>query len=190
MTAPDKVDVFDLETLRSRVATGWQPSYLFFWGHTSKTRQPGKHLLSQWWPCAFVVEGDRFTTVEHYMMAEKARLFGDRHARERILSTPDPAQAKALGRRIRGFDDEIWKSHRFEIVVRGNLAKFQQSSVLGEWLQDTSEDIIAEASPVDSVWGIGLPADDQRARDPLRWRGPNLLGFALLRVRALLRSRD
>jgi len=45
-----------------------------------------------------------------------------------------------------------------------------------------------EASPVDRVWGIGLAADDEAASDPERWRGPNLLGFALMAARDRLRN--
>ncbi|MEV6174002.1 NADAR domain-containing protein [Streptomyces sp. NPDC051954] len=45
---------------------------------------------------------------------------------------------------------------------------------------------LVEASPLDRVWGIGLAADDPAAMDPERWRGPNLLGFALMGARERL----
>jgi ribA/ribD-fused uncharacterized protein len=181
-------NVIDLASLRSALAEGWRPSYLFFWGHRSRTNLPGKHILSQWWPAAFIIDGERFPTVEHFMMAEKARLFGDAETRAQIMAISDPAQAKAHGRAVRGFDEQIWQAHRFEIVVRGNAAKFEQNPTLMQWLRNTSEDVIVEASPVDRIWGIGLKADDPRAGDPMAWQGLNLLGFSLMRVRLSLRE--
>ena len=98
-----------------------------------------------------------------------------------------PRQAKDLGRRVRGFDEEKWVATRFELVVRGNLAKFDQHANLREFLLGTGERVLVEASPVDRIWGIGLAADDERAEKPGLWRGLNLLGFALMEVRRALR---
>jgi ribA/ribD-fused uncharacterized protein len=122
------------------------------------------------------------------MMAQKAELFGDRDTLAAILGAPDPAQAKKLGRRVKHFDDEHWIAHRFDVAVRGNLAKFGQNPELGNWLLATGETVLVEASPVDSIWGIGLAADDKRARDPHDWPGLNLLGFALMKTRHSLKS--
>lgn len=184
MSTSSQSAVFDLASLRSAILAGWRPSYLFFWGHRSGSANPGKHVLSQWWPAAFTIEGETFWTAEHYMMAEKARLFGDTEAYARIVTAPDPSEAKALGRKVRGFVEEVWKAHRYDIAMRGNIAKFNQHPALGQWLVSTKEDVLVEASPVDTVWGIGLSVDDQRAQDPALWQGLNLLGFALMRVRA------
>jgi ribA/ribD-fused uncharacterized protein len=81
-----------------------------------------------------------------------------------------------------------WTAHRFQIAVRGNRAKFGQNAELKGWLLATGDAVLAEASPLDTIWGIGLAADDRRARDPRAWPGLNLLGFALMRVRQELRS--
>ena len=69
------------------------------------------------------------------------------------------------------------------IEWRGNLAKFSQNPELGDWLIGTSPAVLVEASPVDTIWGIGLAADDKRASDPAKWRGLNLLGFVLMKAR-------
>jgi ribA/ribD-fused uncharacterized protein len=84
---------------------------------------------------------------------------------------------------VRGFDEATWVAHRFDIVVRGNRAKFTQHPTLHEFLQNTAPRVLVEASPVDRIWGIGLAQDDPDAHDPNRWRGLNLLGFALMEVR-------
>ena len=109
----------DVESLRTAMHAGWRPSFLYFWGHTPKDANVGKHVLSQWWPASFEVDGQAYPTAEHYMMAEKARLFGDAKTRAEILATTDPAQAKALGRKVRGFDEERWAGPRVSIAVRG-----------------------------------------------------------------------
>ncbi len=178
--------ITDLDSLLAAVARGQQPDFLFFWGHKAKPGDLGKHVLSQWSPARFEVDGQAYPTAEHYMMAEKARLFGDEAIRREILAAPDPGKAKALGRKVQGFDTPTWDAACFEIVVRGNAAKFGQDPALGGWLRKTAPALLVEASPVDPIWGIGLAADDPRAQDPTQWQGRNLLGFALSRVRAEL----
>jgi hypothetical protein len=175
------------DRLIAHLAAGEPVEWLFFWGHTPK-QQVGVDAacLSQWFPRAFVVDGVRYATAEHWMMAEKARLFGDADALARVLESETPAAAKAIGRQVRGFDDEAWERARFEAVVRGNVAKFGQHEDLRAFLLGTGERVLVEASPRDRVWGIGLGASNPDARDPSKWRGRNLLGFALMEARARL----
>ena len=162
-------------------------NYLFFWGHRpERDGSIGKGCLSQWWPCSFVVEGQQFASAEHYMMWRKALLFNDTAVAERVLAARTPAEAKALGRAVSGFVDATWVSARLEIVVEGNLAKFDQNPALRSYLLGTGARVLVEASPQDRVWGIGLAAADPRAADPATWRGLNLLGEALMEVRSRL----
>ncbi|MCA1430376.1 MULTISPECIES: NADAR family protein [Bradyrhizobium] len=177
-----------VDALRNAISSGWAPEFVFFWGHTPKDHRIGKHVLSQWWPATFVIDGQTYSTAEHYMMAQKAELFGDQDTLAAILSAPGPSEAKKLGRRVKGFDEERWIVHRFDVAVRGNLAKFGQNPELGDWLLATRDAVLVEASPVDSVWGIGVAADDKRASDPHNWPGLNLLGFALMKARHSLKS--
>lgn len=122
------------------------------------------------------------------MMVRKARLFGDEDAARLILHTASPNEAKKLGRKVRGFSDAVWIEHREEIVYTGNLAKFSQNRSLRSFLLATQDSILVEASPVDAIWGIGLAQDDPRAGEVSTWRGLNLLGFALTKVREHLES--
>ncbi len=117
------------------------------------------------------------------MMAEKAALFDDQEIRAQVLQAPTPNAAKALGRKVRGFNDQRWLQHRYDIVVRANQAKFSQNPELDEFLMRTGSRIIVEASPVDAIWGIGLAQDHADVNDPNLWKGLNLLGFALMQVR-------
>ncbi|NHR04948.1 NADAR family protein [Chromobacterium haemolyticum] len=174
--------------LRKRAAAGETLDFLFFWGHRPK-HEDGvcKSCLSQWFPVGFELDGVSYASAEHYMMAEKARLFEDAEIRSRILAAATPAEAKALGRQVRGFDSALWQQCCCEVVMRGNLAKFEQNPALGDFLRSTGDAILVEASPVDCVWGIGWAEDDPQARLPDMWDGSNLLGFALMEVRERLR---
>ena len=106
----------------------------------------------------------------------------------RILETPHPADVKKLGRAVRGFEEGRWAVARFDIVVRGNLAKFSQHDRLRDYLLATGDRVLVEAAPGYRVWGIGLTQRDPLARAPARWPGLNLLGFALMEVRSGLRE--
>ncbi|MBF9220070.1 NADAR family protein [Hymenobacter ruricola] len=175
--------------LLDQLAQGQRLKYLFFWGHQpSRDGTITKSCFSQWWRADFVVAGVTYRSTEHWMMAEKARLFADDAALARILAAPSPAEAKKLGRGIQGFEPERWDAHKYQIVRAGNLRKFSQHPDLKKFLLDTGDRILVEASPVDAIWGIGLAADSPDAENPARWQGPNLLGFALMEVRDELRN--
>lgn len=180
-------DNHTLESLRDRFRSGARLKFLCFWSHEDGPGVlVGKGCLSQWYPTAFTVDGLRFPTAEHFMMHSKAKLFHDEKTATDILDAPNPGAAKALGRAVRGFDQCVWESHRRAIVVAGNLAKFSQHPNLREFLVATGKRVLVEASPVDKVWGVGLTADPEHIENPLEWRGLNLLGFALMDVRAQL----
>jgi ribA/ribD-fused uncharacterized protein len=175
--------------LLSFIADGGQPKYLLFWGHRPPAAGGvGKGCLSQWWPCEFTVDGDRYSSAEHFMMTAKARLFGDGETAERILAARSPGAAKALGRQVRGFDEALWAQRRFDLVVAGNVAKFGQHPDLRAFLLSTGDRVLVEASPRDRIWGIGLAASDERATTPEHWPGLNVLGFALMEARHRLRG--
>ncbi len=182
------IDSQYVEDLKNRFNGGEPLKYLFFWGH-----RPGKNAISsscfsQWYEAPFAVDGRVYRTAEHFMMAAKAELFNDEAIRAQVMDASTPGAAKALGRQVRGFDDAVWTKHRYAIVVRANEAKFANNPELGRFLQQTGDHILVEASPVDPVWGIGLAQADQRCSNPNDWAGLNLLGFALMQVRANQRA--
>lgn len=172
-----------LDALRNRFNSGEKLKYTFFWGHQSNRPAVNACCFSQWYGAPFTIDGQVYPTAEHFMMAEKAALFGDQETRRRVLDAPNPGAAKAFGRQVRGFDDGVWEENRFDIVMRANVAKFSQNAELGQFLKQTGSRVLVEASPVDRIWGIGLATDDARVSNPNLWLGLNLLGFALMRVR-------
>nr|WP_189749106.1 NADAR family protein [Streptomyces tendae] len=188
-TVADGID--SREALVARVRAGARIKYLCFWGHRPlPDGSIGPSCLSQWWPSPFTVDAVEYATAEHWMMAGKARLFADAEAERRVLAAAHPAGAKKAGRLVRSFDEAVWERERFRIVVEGSVHKFASDPALRAFLLGTGGRVLVEASPVDRVWGIGLAADDEAAQDPERWRGPNLLGFALMAARERLRAGD
>jgi len=158
--------------------------FLFFWGHQAPNKGTiSKACLSQWWPSSFVENDIIYQTAEHYMMAKKALLFHDQEIFEKILLKESPKDVKDLGRQIRNFDAVKWDAHKYEIVKQGNLLKFSQNEDLKSFLLQTENKVLAEASPVDPIWGIGLAEDNSNVLIPGNWKGLNLLGFALMEVR-------
>ena len=179
----------DLESCRAAWADGDRPGFLFFWGHTPKVAGVvDTCCFSQWWIEPFVDGGVTYPSAEHWMMAEKARVFHDDDARARILASASSKEAKEIGRQVRGFDSEAWAKVCVDVVVKGNLLKFGQHKELAAILEASGAQVLVEASPTDRVWGIGLAASDPLAQDPNSWRGQNLLGFALVDVRERLRQ--
>lgn len=178
-----------IDKLIEQVNRGVRVKYLPFWGHRPRPDgRLGASCLSQWWPAPFTVGEIRYATAEHWMMAEKARLFGDAEAEAKVLAARSPAQAKKEGRLVRGFEESRWTAERYGIVVEGSVHKFASSPDLTAYLLGTGARVLVEASPVDRIWGVGLAPDDERALDPARWRGLNLLGFALMDARERLRA--
>jgi len=156
--------------------------FFFFWEH-----QPSDELtrscLTQWWDAPFTVEGIIYKTAEHWMMSKKAELFNDQDILGKILEANSPEAVKNLGRQVSNYDEAIWAENRYEIVRAGNFHKFSQHKALKDYLIHTGEKILAEASPVDNIWGIGLDEENPDARNVHQWKGLNLLGFALMEVR-------
>ncbi|WP_234536078.1 NADAR family protein [Streptomyces shenzhenensis] len=180
-----------VEALIRAAQAGARIRYLHFWGH--RPRPDGRvsaSCLSQWWPSRFVVDGVEYATAEHWMMAGKARLFGDAEAERAVLAAKHPAEAKKAGRLVRGFDEETWRRERFGLVTEGSVHKFAADTGLRDFLLGTGDRVLVEASPVDRIWGIGLTATDAGADDPERWRGLNLLGFALMAARERLAAEE
>lgn len=178
---------YSLTTLQNDYKNKKPIKFLFFWGHKAyQVGQIDKACLSQWWPCKFYVEEQQYLSAEQYMMAEKARLFGDSLMLERILGAKSPSEAKRLGRAVQGFTQAIWEQNRCEIVKKGNWLKFGQNLPLKEYLLTTKNRVLVEASPIDTIWGIGMAKEDKAVNNPLHWRGLNLLGFALMEVRDML----
>ena len=180
---------YNVDSLLQSNKTYSRDDFVFFWGHTDRKEDVNKSCLSQWYMCSFVVDNVSYNCAEQYMMAEKARIFGDDDTWQQIMASYDPMTIKKLGRKVRNFNAYVWKKNCQQIVKRGNLAKFSQNQKLLEYLLGTGDKILVEASPKDTIWGIGLAEDASEASNPRLWQGENLLGFTLMEVRDMLKGR-
>ena len=177
---------YNLQDIIKRFDEGEHLEYVFFWGHHAKPGQVTKACFSQWYPCVFEVDSVIYNCAEQYMMAGKARVFNDEETLRKILSTSDPKIIKALGREVKNFDTGKWAAVSKDIVVKGNLHKFAQDIKLFQFLRETGNRVLVEASPYDTIWGIGMKESDTEITNPHNWKGLNQLGFALMEVRDLL----
>ena len=178
-----RVMKYDIQTIFKRYESGESLEFQFFWGHHGKPDRVTKACLSQWFPASFEVDGDKYNCAEQYMMAEKARVFHDLETWGKIMLSSSPKEIKALVREVSNFDAEQWLTVSKDIVVKGNLYKFAQNKDMLDFLKNTGDKILVEASPCDTIWGIGMSERDEGVEDPHNWKGSNLLGFALMEVR-------
>lgn len=144
-------------------------------------------FMSQWAHSNFSHEDHEFDTAEQFMMWSKAMLFNDEKTAEKILKAKTPREQKNLGREVRGFNQGTWDKNKLKIVEEGTYLKFSQNLDLKTKLLNTGSAVLVEASPEDKIWGVGLRPEDQDIKDPKLWKGENLLGIALMKVRELLR---
>lgn len=184
------MDFRDRTSLVKAWNEGHRPEFLFFWGRKGNdTSKVGPYVFSQWHFSDFEIDGTVYPTAEHWMMCQKALVMGDEEAHKAILASGGPDEAKALGRQVRNWDQTKWDAHKFDAVVRGNIAKFSQDDELRQYILGTGDMVLVEASPHDRIWGIGLRREDKESKDPNKWRGENLLGFALMEARDQIRKR-
>ncbi|QNA86527.1 NADAR family protein [Sphingomonas sp. So64.6b] len=141
-------------------------------------------VFSQWHATPFTVGEHRFVTAEQWMMFAKAILFDDVQRAKAIMATVDPAQQKRYGQLVEGFRQDVWDEWKIAIVYTGNLEKFRQNLGAGRQLKATASAMLVEANARDWIWGAGLGMDDPAVRNPAEWRGANLLGRILTKVRA------
>jgi ribA/ribD-fused uncharacterized protein len=154
--------------------------FTFFW--------KGNSPLSNWHPSVFTHDGITFKCSEQYMMYHKAKLFGDTEIMEKVMQTDSPKEQKALGRQVKNFNSEEWLEKCIPIMEDGLKSKFEQNPEMLKKLLATGDSIIAEASPYDQVWGIGLSEEDPLAQNISTWNGKNLLGKILMSVRKKIKN--
>jgi len=154
-----------------------QNGFVLFWG--------GK--FSQWYPYKMTIDGVEYNCCEQYMMAEKARLFGDLDSLQQIMAAKDPRDQKRIGRSVKNFVPQMWEKICKDVVFRANLAKFSDPE-MKKYLMSFGNEEIVEASPYDKIWGIGLSEDDPDALDKTKWQGTNWLGEAIMAVREALKN--
>ena len=139
---------------------------------------------SNWHPSGFDFLGTTFPTAEHWIMWQKAQAMGDLSSAEAILAAQTPKHAKELGKGVKPYDDLLWRNVREQLAFVGVREKFLQNRGAARELLATGNAVLAEASPYDGIWGVGIAATDHGFTHMTGWRGDNLLGRICMRVRA------
>lgn len=181
---------YNIEKIKEIVCKNPRTEIVYFWGHTPNPKKITKSCFSQWYDVYFKIDGVQYHTTEQYMMASKARLFGDEETLIEIMNAETPFEYKKLGRKVKGFEPTLWDEKKLAIVVEGNKAKFGHNPELKEFLLSTGDAILVEASPFDTIWGIGLDRETALSGNINDWKGENLLGCALMEVRDWLKKKE
>ena len=142
--------------------------------------------MSNWYPSKFTVNDVDFSSMEQYMMYKKAVCFGDKDMANKVLATDDVAEIKAFGRLVANYNESYWNGVRQIVVFEGLTAKFSQNEDLKAKLKATDNSILAECAVKDRIWGIGLSMNNPDRLQIDKWKGQNLLGYALMMVRERL----
>lgn len=179
---------YSIEIIKGIVRRRPDIEIIYFWGHTPNPKKITKSCFSQWYDVYFEIDGIQYHTTEQYMMASKARLFGDEDTLNEIMNATTPFEYKKLGRKVKGFEPCLWDEKKLDIVVEGNKAKYGQNPELKEFLLSTDDAILVEASPYDTIWGIGMDRETALNSKVEDWKGENLLGCALMEVRDWLKN--
>ena len=172
--------VKDLDTLPDP----FQLEKLFTVTHNNITAFFRSHSkLSNHFKSSFGIDGQQYSSMEQYLMSQKALLCHNQSLHEKIMKEDDPKVIKALGRNVYEFKSSVWEQEVDKILEKGLMAKFSSSQDLLSYLKSTGETTIIEANPSDKLYGVGisLEGDDLWHKD--RWRGQNKLGKMLMKVR-------
>lgn len=172
--------IYNVDQIKKRYDNGEKLTYSFFYGG----------YYSQWHPSKLRINDISYCNNEQFMMAKKADYFGDVKSYNKIMSETDPSIIKAIGRKVCGFTDEKWDLIKYTVVFIANFAKFTQNEKMKNYLLNDNNDVIVEASPTDHVWGIKMGYDEKDKENPHCWKGQNLLGFAIMHVRDILRKEN
>ena len=154
--------------------------FIFYFGPDS--------MFSHWYKCGFIADQITFCCAEQYIMYKKAMLFSDRNIAGKILNSSDPKRHRYLGKQVKNFDKSTWQKVCKKFAYEGNFAKFSQNAELLNELKKTKGKNLAEASPYDRNWGIGLSMQNRKIYDRKNWRGKNWAGEVLEMVREKLSS--
>lgn len=160
------------------------PDFIGFWHENNDYG-----YMSNWYKASFEYAGKQFASVEQFMMYHKLMTFRQLDLADKVMQTDDPDEAKKIGRtHFANFDDTLWTRISPTIVKRGVRAKFVQHPDLMEELLSTGNTVLAECSPYDKVWGIGLAPDYESVFDTRKWNGKNKLGRILMILREEFRN--
>ena len=143
--------------------------------------------LSNFHESPFECEGRKFRWVEEYFFHRKAELCNDLNSIQRIRDSTNPAECKRIGEGIK-LDRTTWHQHSVRIMKKALQEKFGQNRGLRDFLLETGNKQLAEASPTDKFWGTGVALGKVDVTNPSNWPGKNKLGELLMEIRTQFKN--
>lgn len=147
-------------------------------------------FLSNWYLSDFTVGGIKYSSCEQYIMEQKCKILGDNALADQIMATDDVAAQQRIARNTANYSETIWNGLRQVIALRGLYAKFSQNDTLKQQLLETGDAYLVECAWSDKTWACGIGLDSSDKEDIEKWKGTNILGFALMEVREMLIHKD
>lgn len=145
-------------------------------------------FLSNWYLSPFDLDSVHYSSMEQYIMYQKCVLFGDQTTARKVLLTDNPSEQQKLGKLCTGYINGIWAGARQAIAMRGLLAKFSQNATLKKQLLDTKDAYLVECAHSDRIWACGIRLNEPERFDATKWGGQNILGFALMFTRDIIKK--
>jgi ribA/ribD-fused uncharacterized protein len=144
-------------------------------------------FLSNFYPAPFTIDKKSFTGSEQFFQYEKAVRAGDNETAAKIMNTDDPVQHLRLGKKLTVNNDQ-WNENVSEAIMETAVtAKFTQNPELLKNLINTGTKLIIDCNAHDIFWGNGLSINDKDASNKSKWKGKNIMGTILCRVRENLK---
>lgn len=173
--SPRELEDLPEEIRPSTISTNFSDTTLvFFTRHT---------CLSNHFPSPFKIDGQIFSSMEHFLAFKRAQLSKDPQIIQRATNIQDPSEAKTILNILKNDHTQEWKDKAPDLALQGLKAKFKQNPRLADYLCSTQPLYLGEASK-DPVWGTGLQLDDPESLNRSKWiQTGNLLGKTLMKIR-------
>lgn len=149
-----------------------------------------KSPFSLYYPCKFTINFNNmnltFTSSKQYIIYMKATIFGDLIKANKIIKEKSSNNLKNI--KIKNFDEKEWGDVKYDIIYKGNKLKFTQNLDLKNILLNTNNKVLIKTG--DNVWGIGLGSKHIDIYNPNKWKGNNLLGIIIMKVRNSIKQSE
>eukprot|EP01084_Bolivina_argentea_P140749 247386_1 len=145
-------------------------------------------FLSPRYLSSFVANDVKYFSLEQFMMAQKAKIMGDDESFKKILNVSGDndgsVTCKILGRGIKPWDENKWNINKEDVCFHGNYNKFAQNNELKiKLLSYDTKKVFVDGWKGNKIWGVGIDIDDKTIEDKKNWKGQNLLGIVITKVR-------
>ena len=142
--------------------------------------------LSNFFPAPVYIDGIKYKCTEQYYQCQKAEINGEESIATQIRLADDPLTCKRLAQSIK--ETQKWQTEKVRVMEKANMCKYQQHDHLRKVLLSTGDKTLAEASPRDTFWGIGIPMKSRAKTDHSQWKGDNRLGEILMNIRNQMKT--